>query len=165
MPNLSTLEVGKFTATEAMNRVVVSTQVKILSGITGTIILVYDEPSAFELVRMCCPQDGQAQGSLTEMGFSALKEVGNVVMGAFAAALSVILRQPVIPSIPFLANGPLSEVIHSAAAVYGGKDYIITVEACFEEADKRVKGSLYFVIPAKTLKEIQSACRKMLKQI
>lgn len=165
MPNLAAMEIGKARSGDDMNKIVVSVQAKILSGTAGSIIMVYDEASSFELVKMCCPADEHAQGFLTEMGFSALKEIGNVVTGAFAGALSVILREPVIPSIPTLTNGPLQDILHMHAALHGPKEVVIMVEACFEEAEKRVKGSLYFVIPDKTLKEIQAACKKILKEI
>jgi chemotaxis protein CheC len=165
MPNLAALEIKNIQAADGMNKVVVSVQAKILSGATGSIIMVYDEASAFELVKMCCPDDGHNRGLLTELGFSALKEIGNVVMGAFAGALSIIIREPVIPSIPSLSNGPLQDVLHLHATLYGPKEVVIMVEACFEEAEKRVKGSLYFVVPEKTLKTIQQACKKLLKEI
>jgi len=165
MPNLATLNLEKVERGDSVNKVVVSVQAKILSGTPGSIIMVYDENSAFELVKMCCPADGHTQGFLTEMGFSALKEIGNVVTGAFAGALSVILREPVIPSIPTLINGPLQDILHMHAALYGPREAVIMVEACFEEAEKKVKGSLYFVVPEKTLKAIQAACKKILKEI
>ena len=165
MPNLAALEMEKQKKNDDLNKVVVSVQAKNLSGTQGSIIMVYDESSAFELVKMCCPADGGAQGLLTEMGFSALKEIGNVVTGAFAGALSVILREPVIPSIPTLSNGPLQDILRLHAALHAPRETVIMVEACFEEAEKRVKGSLYFIIPEKTLKAIQIACKKMLKEL
>jgi len=163
MPNMETLDAHKIKENKDGD-VVVSVQAKILSGIVGSILLVYDEASAFELVTMCCPTEGQNQGLLTEMGFSALKEVGNVIMGAFAGALSIIMREPVIPSIPTLSNGPLADVITYQAAMYAPKEVVMMVEACFEEAEHKVHGSLYFIIPATTRHAIQEACKKMLKE-
>lgn len=165
MPNLKTVQYGKIKETGVLDKIVISVQARILNGISGNVILLYDEASAFELVHMCCPSDSTQSSTLTEMGFSALKEVGNVIMGSFAGALSIILKKPVVPSIPTLVNGPAKEIIETTAAGYGTKSLIILVETCFEEEEKKVKGSLCFVIPEEAFKEIQSACKRMLKEL
>ena len=121
MPSLKTIQSGTIKGSDLMDKVVISVQAKILTGITGNIILLYEESCAFELVKMCCPSEGQHSGMLTELGFSALKEVGNVVMGSFAGALGVILQKPIVPSIPTLLNGPAKEIIEAAVRLCDAK--------------------------------------------
>jgi len=165
MPNMEAMQSGQLPSTIFLDKVVVSVQAKILNGIPGSIIMFYEESSAFELIRMCCPAEECHSGMLTEMGFSALKEIGNVVMGSFAGALSIILKKPVVPSIPTLLNGPARDILENAASAQGVKGYVILVETCFEEEEKKVKGSLCFIIPEGALREIQNACKRMLKEL
>jgi len=165
MPSMEAIQTGKVSKAATLDRIVVSVQAKMLSGITGSIVLLYDEASAFELIKMCCPQEEGHGGMMTELGFSALKEIGNVVMGSFAGALGVILRQPVVPSIPTLLSGPAKDIIDVVSTSHGKKGMVILVETCFEVEEKKVKGSLCFVIPETALKEIQAACKRMLKEL
>jgi chemotaxis protein CheC len=165
MPNMETMPTGKLAGNTIMNKVVVSVQEKMLNGIKGSILMLYEEGSAFELVRMCCPNEDSPANLLTELGFSALKEIGNVVMGSFAGAISIILKEPVVPSIPTLLNGPAKDIVEAAAATHGAKGLVIFVETCFSEEEKKVQGSLCFIIPEESFKKIQAACKRMLKEL
>ncbi|MCP4653445.1 MAG: hypothetical protein GY858_08735 [Candidatus Omnitrophica bacterium] len=166
MPNIETVDPKKLKQQIDDARLVISVGSKILSGITGSVVLVLDEKSAFELVDMCCGDSGkETNGLLTEIGVSAIKEIGNVVMGSFAGALSVFLQNPVIPSIPTLTSGPLQDILRSVTCLYDGDEYVVMIEACFEESERKVKGGLYFAIPPKTMEIFQAACKKMLDDI
>ena len=166
LPNLESLRPQQLTVKIATDAPVVSVQSRILSGISGSVVLILEEQSAFQLIRMCYKNhDREKPAQFTEMGLSVIKEIGNVVIGSYAGALSIFLKTPVVPSIPTLINGPLTEIIHSVASPYDEEDYVLLIEAFFEEVERRIKGGLYFVLTPQAMREIQGACKKILESL
>ena len=124
------------------------------------------EQSAFQLVTICyANNDKNKPEAFTEMGLSIIKEIGNVVIGSYAGALSIFLKAPVVPSIPTLMNGPIAEILHSVTSPYDDDDSIVLIEAFFEEVERRIKEGLYFILTPVAMKEIQEACKKILSNI
>ena len=166
LPNLETIHPNEIFHKIPIGKPVVSVQCRVLSGIAGSIILIFEEQSAFELIDICYPDnEEQKEEGITEVGFSVLKEIGNIVIGSYVGALSIILKTPIIPSIPTLINGPLREALGTFASSYEEEDYVLLIEAFFEEIEKKVKGNLYFILTPKTIKDIQVACKKLLEDI
>ncbi len=166
LPSLESLRPQQLTAKIATDTPVVSVQSRILSGISGSVVLILEEQSAFQLISICYTNHGKEKpAQFTEMGFSVIKEIGNVVIGSYAGALSIFLKTPVVPSIPTLINGPLAEIIHSVASPYDEEDYVLLIEAFFEEVERRIKGGLYFVLTPQAMREIQGACKKILESL
>ncbi len=166
LPNLKTTHPKELFEKMSTERPVISVQCRILSGIPGSIILIFDEQSTFQLIDICYNRNTKDKPEVfTEMGFSVIKEIGNVVIGSYVGALSVFLKAPIIPSIPTLINGPFQEIIRSVTNPYGKEDYILLAEACFEEVERRIKGGLYFILTPQAMKQIQESCKKMLKSL
>lgn len=165
LPSAEVMNMGKPGSTAKLDQTAFTVQGKVLSAFHATIILAFDERSARGLLDICCPGSVDSLGNLNEIGLSALNEIGNVVMGAFVGAISVILREPIIPSIPSFAKGILGDILDSTVTVYNGEKYVVFIEACFEEREKKVRGGLYFVVPPQTLDKICGACAKLLEDI
>jgi len=165
IPNITTAKPSELFKKIGIEKPVISVQSKILTGTHGSVILILEEKSAFELINLCYTHDENSKETFTEIGFSVIKEIGNIVIGAYVGALSVILKHPIIPSIPTLVCGPLKDALSTLMNAYEDEKYVLLIEAFFEEADKRVSGKLYFVLTPKTVEEIQTACKKLLESI
>jgi len=166
LPYLESLQPTQLKSKISTATSVIGIQSRILSGISGSVVLVLEEGSAFQLINVCYPSSNERKvETFTEMGLSVIKEIGNVVIGSYTGALSIFLKTPVIPSIPTLINGPLTEIISSVVSPYNGDDCILLIEAFFEEIERRVKGGLYFIFTPQTMREIQEACKKILKSL
>ena len=166
LPNLESVRPRDLNSKISTDTPVISVQSRILSGTSGNIILILEEQSAFQLVSICYSNNQKDKpGAFTEMGLSVIKEIGNVVIGSYAGALSIFLKAPVVPSIPTLINGPLAEIIHSVTSSYDKEESILLIEAFFEEVERRIKGGLYFILTPAAMKEIQEACKKILKSL
>jgi len=163
MPNLHAVKPQRITKKISTEKPVISIKSRILTGLSGSILLILEEKSAFQLINICYKKERcNREEELTEVGLSTIKEVGNVVVGSYIGALSVFLRTPIIPSIPTLISGPLQEIIDSTISHYETEDYILLIEAIFEEAERKISGMLYFVITPQAMKEIQESCKKIL---
>ncbi len=166
LPNLESVHPDALSEKVSTDTPVISVQSRILNGIPGSIILILEEKSAFQLVSICYANSNKDNMEVfTEMGLSVIKEVGNVVIGSYAGALSIFLKAPVVPSIPTLINGPISEILHSVTSPYGNEDTVLLIEAFFEEVERRIKGSLYFILTPTAMKEIQESCKNILKSL
>jgi len=166
LPSLETVHPMQLVAKIAADEPIISVQNRILSGIPGSIVLILEEQSAFHLISACYGDNrDDTPQAFTEMGLSVIKEIGNVVIGSYVGALSVFLRMPIVPSIPMLINGPIGEIIHSVTYPYGTEDYVLFIEAFFEEVERKIKGGLYFILAPAAREKIQEACEKILESI
>ena len=149
------------------DQIVVSVSSHILTGLKGNVLFVLDEKSAFKLIDMCyrINKEEKKEGLLTEMGMSLIKEIGSIIIASYIGALSLMLRTLIIPSIPTLVSGPIQEIIGIAISPYGGEEYILLIEAVFEEPKERIRGGFYLVLNPEAMKYVQDACKKMLKSI
>jgi len=149
------------------DQIVVSVSSHILTGLKGNVLFVLDEKSAFKLIDMCyrINKEEKKEGLLTEMGMSLIKEIGSIIIASYIGALSLMLRTLIIPSIPTLVSGPIQEIIGIAISPYGGEEYILLIEAVFEEPQERIRGGFYLVLNPEAMKYVQDACKKMLKSI
>jgi len=148
-------------------QIVIGVYGHILSGLKGNVLFILDEKSAFKLVDLCYkiePEDKKS-GVLTEMGLSVIKEVGNVVIASCIGALSIILKNLIIPSIPTLISGPIQQIMNMAISKYYADEYVLLVEAVFEEPNEKITGSFYLVLGPETTKYIQETCKKYLTEL
>lgn len=167
MPSLDIIAGGVALKRIITEQVVVSVSSHILTGIKGNVIFILDEKSTFKMIDMCYrikPEDKRS-GVLTEMGISVIKEVGSVVISSYIGALAMILKTVIIPSIPTLVSGPIQQIIGMAISSYAGEEYILLVEAIFEEPREKIKGSFYLVLSPEAMKSIQAACKQILASL
>lgn len=99
------------------------------------------------------------------MGISAIKEVGFVVISSYISALSMILKTLIIPSIPTMLSGPIQQIMNMAIASFDNEEYLLLIEAIFEEPNQKIKGCFYLVLNPAAMKEILKIYKKMLQAI
>ena len=150
----------------SLDQIIISVSSHILTGVRGNILFVLDEKSAFKLIDLCykVSNGDKQQGKLTEMGMSIIKEVGSVVISSYVGALSIILKTLVIPSIPTLSSGPIQEILGFALTTYGS-EYIMLVEAVFEDPEQKIIGSFYLLLNPEAMNYIKDCCKKILQSI
>lgn len=149
---------------EVSNEVVISLQTRILTGLEGKLLLIFEEKSAFRLVTLCYQNNKASSGVLTEVGLSVLKEIGNVVVSSYAGALSVFLKKVVVPSTPTLISGPLSEIIDSALSGKG-QDYTVIIDTFFSVVEEEIKGRMELILTQRAMQNIRDACKDMLGSV
>lgn len=164
MPSLQIIQYDDISKKIIPDRIVLSINSHILSGLKGDILFILKEESAFKLVDACYKDRKEAikTGVITEMGMSIIKEVGNIVISAYVGALSVLLKRVVIPSVFTLISGPIDQIINMTLRTYTEKACLILIEAAFEEPKDNIKGSFYIILTHEAMKEIQDACKKIL---
>lgn len=164
-----TLDVVKFKDIEGLlkrsDNIVIGVHCRILSGIFGQVSLLFREKSAYEFVSIFAAKGKHSTGFLTELGVSTIKEIGNVVVSAYAGAMSLLMEVSVIPSIPVLSSGPLKEVLKLGMLNFNDNDVIYVHTMTFRDEERKINGSFFLVLEPVTVKQITEAMRGQLKNI
>ena len=146
---------------------VLTMHTQILGSITGKIIFVLEEKSAFKLVDICYKnRDPEKKISLfTEMGISVIKEIGNIIICSYISYLSFFVKKLIIPTFPILVNAPFSEIINMISIGYEQNNYILLTKAIFKGEKEEIKGNFWLVLTPDTAEEIKKVCKDILKSI
>ncbi len=119
---------------------------KIEGDITGSIMFVLDQQSAMNLVNLLMPRE---DSEFDEFTVSALKEIGNILSGAYVSSLSGLTNLKITISIPALAID-MAGAILSVPAIHFGQmsDNVLIIQNEFIETQeaKKVDG-YFFLIP------------------
>lgn len=146
-------------------KIVVGVHCKLLSRVLGQVSLIFKEKSAYEFVSIFSEQGKHTPGFLTQLGVSTIKEIGNVVVSAYTGAMSLLLDDLVIPSIPILSSGPLSEVIKFGISDFDNKAQIYMHTMTFIDGQKKIDGSFYLVLDPGIVSQISKVMRKHLRDV
>ena len=113
--------------------------------IAGSIMFLLEEKSAITLISklMGSPEVDNA-GEFGEMELSALKEIGNIITGAYLNSLSTITNLKIFPSVPDLTID-MAGAILSVPAIEFGKygDKALLIQTEFGD-EVRING--YFIL-------------------
>lgn len=111
--------------------------------ISGSMMFLLEQEAAHHLITklMGMPPEG---GEFTEMEISALKEIGNIITGAYLNSLSTITNLKIFPSIPALAIDMAGAILSVPAIEFGAiGDKILLIQTQFTD-DFELDG--YFIL-------------------
>lgn len=134
---------------------------RIFGGSRGNMLVVMPRVSAERLLATLFEDKGSRK-PLGEMEISALKEVGNILTGAYLGAVGTLLGIPLIPSIPAFSMDmaqavvdllliELAEVTHTA----------LVIQTDFTSRDRSFAGHFFLLPDPTSIETILEAIRKM----
>ncbi len=102
--------------------------------ITGSIMFLLNEQSAHELVGKLMGMQPAENAPLNEMELSALKEIGNIITGAYLNSLSMLTNMKIIPSIPAISIDMAGAILSVPAIEFGELgDKILLIQTQFTD--------------------------------
>jgi chemotaxis protein CheC len=119
---------------------------KIEGDITGSIMYIMDQKSAINLVNLLMPREN---AEFDEFTISALKEIGNILSGAYVSSLSGLTNLKITISIPALAID-MAGAILSVPAIHFSQmsDNVLIIQNEFiENVEARKVDGYFFLIP------------------
>ena len=128
---------------------------KVLGSITGRFMLMIPETTALRMLNILIPgcevKSGQEMGELER---SCMREIGNILAGAFLNALSGLTNIPILCSLPTLAfdmaGALLDAVVGEMAAV---SDDVLMIETSFFDDAQDLRMHIFLLPdPASILK-------------
>ena len=132
-----------------------------MGDLTGRTLLVFPKRTAVRLASRLL-KEKQNEHALTEMGQSAIKEVGNILSSAYMNALSDFMGMLLLPSPPSLAVDMSEAVLTTTYLQFGtDRDYVVCVESEFviDDSHETLRGFFLLLPDAASLTAILKAVR------
>jgi chemotaxis protein CheC len=93
-----------------------------------------EEKSAHDLVARLMGMPPANEHSFNEIEMSALKEIGNIITGAYLNSLSTLTNMKIIPSIPDLCVDMAASILSVPAIEFGEMgDKMLMIETTFTD--------------------------------
>lgn len=128
-------------------KLVVGILINLSGDIDGMMMFMLDYSAAHYLVNCIIGKEKENMETFTEMDFSALKEIGNIISGAYLSALSALMNLKIIESIPYMAIDMAGAVLSVPAIAFGELgDRALLIQSEFGQTDNNVKG-FFILIP------------------
>lgn len=126
-------------------QIMVGIYLAVEGDITGSIMFLVKQDSAKHLVNKIMMGMGGSEGSgLNEMELSAMKEVSNIITGAYLNSLSALTNLKIYPSPPELAVDMAGAILSVPAIEFGAiGDKILLIQSQFYD-DTMIDG--YFIL-------------------
>ena len=144
---------------------IIGIHMHIWGGAKGNALMVLPKHESFRLVDLLIGPMSENPSSLTEIGISALKELGNIIVSSYLSALSAFTGISAFPSTVTLTSGAARSLV--AFAFQGMKndenDETILVEARFRETKRDLAGSFFIIFDAESIKMILGKAKGMIK--
>ncbi|MFH1771551.1 MAG: chemotaxis protein CheC [Candidatus Omnitrophota bacterium] len=150
-----------------LEKLVIATLSKLLTGIEGEVVLLFDGENASKLINLSYRMDKDIDtkpGIITEMSLSLIKETGNVIVASYANALSIMLGKMIIPTIPILISGGLADILRIILAAHEKLDYCFLIESIFEEQKSGLKGGFFMVLTPYAARDIKAICNRFINK-
>lgn len=152
IPNLNLIEFNTLLDSYKEN-IVVAILVKVLDEIEGSVLYIFEEEVALNIISKLTYQN---EKSINEMGESVLKEIGNIVASSFMNSIADFTKLKATASVPAIANDMLSAILSSAFVETGQyEEYILDIETLFKgDGENNIEGHFYFVPAPGSLEKI-----------
>jgi len=137
---------------------VVGIYLRFSGPISGNILLVFPKKSVL-LLKQIITGDNSRKLVFDEYHTSLLKEVGNIVAGAYLSVMEDLLKMQLVQSVPWFAFDLASAIIDPILVQLGkDSDHTVVIEAEFfvREEDK-LKGKFYLLPDTSSVKMILNA--------
>ena len=113
--------------------IVVALYLFLEGDIQGSMMFMLDDASAHSLVNGLMGRPIEVREPFGEMDLSALKEIGNIIVGSYLSALSGLTNLTITSSVPYLCSGDMAAAVLSIPAIEFGKigDKALLIETQF----------------------------------
>lgn len=156
VPNVNLMKLQELYSEEG-ERLVYGIVVRVLGDIQGNVLMIFDEKDACNIVEALT---GEKNTEISEMGYSVLCELGNIMAGSFLNAITQFTGICVIPSVPAVAFDMLSAILSTTFVESGQYDeHILKVETMFKNEQVNDLGVHFYYVPG------PEAFEKILKSI
>lgn len=119
----------------------------VVGDINGMMMYVLEQKSAHTLVNILMGRDIKEISAFSEMDFSALQELGNILTSSYLSSLSTLTQLKIKPLSPQMAFD-MAGAILSVPAIEFGKvdDKVLFIESNIEDGNESIGG--YFILVA-----------------
>lgn len=127
--------------------VVVGIYLRVFGDAPSSILFIFPRHAAMQLVDILVGRNPGTTNLLREYEQSALKEIGNILTGAFLYALSTFTGLAMLPSVPAYAMDMAGAILGTVLLDMGTvADHALVIETGFIAKDQESRGH-FFLLP------------------
>ena len=132
---------------------------QVTGDVPGTVLFVFDERSTYRLVDLLTGQAPGTTAGLDEMGASAVREVGNILSGAFVGAIETMTGLAVRTGVPMLGFDMLGAVLSTSVIAAGyTEDQVLLIETVMvREGGEEIRGHFFLLTQPEVLDRLFAA--------
>lgn len=136
-------------------KMVISIYLPIKVGLSGSSALILHQKDALIFSDLLMKREPGKTTALAEFDKSALKEVGNIILGNYLALLSNTLKTEIIEGMPNYSQGMLGAILEQIAGDTA-EEFLkaLIVEVQFQIQPLILKGYLYILLEADKINEL-----------
>ena len=114
---------------------------KVMGELSGKFLMLIPEQTSLNLLKKLIPScEISSPLEMTDLEVSCMKEVGNILAGAFLNALSVLTKTPMLNSLPSMAFDMAGALIDSVVAdMTAISDEVLMIETSFVDNKEDLK--------------------------
>lgn len=136
---------------------VAGTVVRVLGDIAGNILLVFENPTAENVIRKLV---GSEQSPESDMGRSVLCEITNIISAAYMNSIAQLTNLAILPSVPATSYDMLGAILTTTFIESNQYDeYILDIETVFldDDTEENIGGHFYYIPMPGSLEKILQA--------
>jgi len=136
------------TVTGEADDVVAAVMMKVLGDVTGRTVQIFPSASAVKLIAIMTGEaEPEFPGGFTEEHQATLKEIGNIIVGAYLNALSDFMGLLLIMSVPAIAIDMAGAIMTTSYLNFGeDQDHVLCVNTGMIMGEERIRGH-FLLIP------------------
>ncbi|MBU3159071.1 chemotaxis protein CheC [Clostridium frigoris] len=132
--------------------VVIGVVVRVIGDIPGNILFTLEKDVALRIISGLV---GEEQEQITELGNSALCEIGNIISSSFMNAIAELTKLEVRPSVPAVALDMMAAILSTTFIESGQFDeYVLDLETNFLQENEKIRGHFYYIPMPGSLEKI-----------
>ncbi|MBB6696434.1 chemotaxis protein CheC [Clostridium algidicarnis] len=137
---------------------VVGVIVRVLGSAPGNILFIFERIVALNIIELMTGK--REEEEISEMGYSVLCEIGNIIAGSYMNAISKFTNLLITPSVPAVTYDMLGAILSTTFIESGQYDeYVLDIETMFLNSDlnQDISGHFYYVPMPGSLEKMLNA--------
>ena len=108
VPAVKIVRCNEIFDTEESEERVMGVIVRVLGDTPGNILFVFDDETANNMIELLT---GKKEDKFSELGYSVLCEIGNIISGSYMNAIAKFTNLLILPSVPAVADDMLGAIL------------------------------------------------------
>ncbi len=152
VPSVNIIPFDEIFSKIGVEEVVIGVIVRVLGDIPGNILYTLDKETALKIISKMM---GEEQNEITEIGSSALCEIGNIISSSFMNAIAKLTNLALMPSVPAVALDMMGAILSTTFIESGQFDeYVLDLETQFLQENQKISGHFYYIPMPGSLEKI-----------
>ncbi|MBB3069795.1 chemotaxis protein CheC [Paenibacillus baekrokdamisoli] len=139
-------------------QVVIAVFLRVEGDAPGNMFFIIEENSARKLLKSLLSIETQVESGYSEMEYSALSEIGNILAGSYLSSLADFTQLSMSPTVPAIAIDMAGAILSYGLVQYGEMgDSALLIDTTFLEGREELEGHFFLIPDPESFEKIFSA--------